>query len=99
MRRNRQKLHKPQFFKAYKDQRTNTGLVDVAAAYLTKRAVASSCILADMPINAPRAEGCAVWGGMSTQKVLATEVLPMMIKLQRLADRELLIRLMSRPDF
>lgn len=76
---------KPQFFQAYKDERKNTDLVDVASAYVTKKAVAASNILAERGVN----DGSdAIWGGMMSQGVLAGEVLPMMIKMQGLTSRK-----------
>lgn len=82
-------MTKPQFFQSFKDQRKSSDLVDVASAYVTKKAVTASNVLAEHDANQGDA-GLGVWGGMASQGVLAAEVLPMMIKMQGLTSRTLL---------
>ena len=87
------KVTKPQFFQSYKDQRKNNDLVDVASAYVTKKAVAASNILAEQTSFAvDKQTDLGAWGGMMSQSVLAAEVLPMMVKMQDLTARTSLRR-------
>lgn len=75
---------KPQFFASYKTQRDNLGLLDAAASYITKKAVTASIKLSERSL-VEHDEG--VWGGMPTKTVLATELVPMMVKIQSLTSR------------
>ncbi|KAL7424215.1 RFC checkpoint protein Rad17 [Cryptotrichosporon argae] len=78
--RKSQKVVKPQFFEAYCAERDNTALLDSAAGYLTKRAVASSVALSGFGNGRAQAE--APWGGLLSRAVLVTEVVPMAVKIQ-----------------
>jgi cell cycle checkpoint protein len=85
--RRNQKVVKPQFFESYKTQRDNLDLLDAAASYMTKKAVTASVKLSERPLS-ENDEG--VWGGMPTKTVLATELVPMMVKIQNLSSRKCL---------
>lgn len=78
--RTNQKITKPQFFESYKSERTNISNLDVASAYITKKAVNSSIALSEKPLDAPSTDG--VWGGIHSRYNLAAEMVPMMIKIQ-----------------
>ena len=86
--RNHQKVVKPQFFAAFKAQRDNVELLDTAASYITKKAVAASVKLSNRPLHE---SDDGVWGGMPTKAVLATELVPMMVKIQSLSSRASMI--------
>ena len=87
------KIIKPQFFESYRTERSNVENLDIGAAYLTKRAVAASVRLSELDLNAESGE--APWGGIMTKQAFATEVLPMMLKLQSLSSSEWLEWLQS----
>ena len=80
------KIIKPQFFESYRIERSNVESLDSGAAYLTKKAVAASVRLSELDLQAESSE--AAWGGTMTKQVLATEVLPIMLKLQSLSSSE-----------
>lgn len=75
---------KPQFFEAYRAERDATSLLDVAAGYLTKKAVAASKAYA----NGETLDEGSPWGGMASKIVLATETVPATVKIQALSRRE-----------
>jgi cell cycle checkpoint protein len=78
--RTNQKITKPQFFESYKSERTNISNLDVASAYITKKAIQSSIALSEKDFTTPANEG--VWGGLQSRFNLAVEMIPMMIKIQ-----------------
>jgi len=78
--RTNQKITKPQFFESYKSERTNVSNLDIASAYITKKAIQSSVALSEKDFNSPASEG--VWGGLHSRFNLAVEMVPMMIKIQ-----------------
>lgn len=78
--RTNQKITKPQFFESYKSERTNISNLDIASAYITKKAVNSSIALSEKPLDAPSTDG--VWGGIHSRYNFAMEMVPMMIKIQ-----------------
>lgn len=78
---------KPQFFDSFKVQRGNLDLLDTAASYITKKAVTASVKLSERPLSESN-EG--VWSGIPTKIVLATELVPMMVKMQSLSKRKCL---------
>jgi len=80
MYRTNQKITKPQFFESYKSERTNISNLDIASAYITKKAIQSSLALSERDFNTPASEG--VWGGLQSRFNLAVEMIPMMIKIQ-----------------
>ena len=87
--RRNQKIIKPQFFAAYRAERENVGRLDTAAAYIVKKAVSASVKLAERSANRDgqhgevhEAQAIGAWGGMPSSRVLATELVPMMIKIQ-----------------
>jgi hypothetical protein len=80
MYRTNQKITKPQFFESYKSERTNISNLDVASAYITKKAIQSSIALSEKDFTTPANEG--VWGGLQSRFNLAVEMIPMMIKIQ-----------------
>ncbi|ORX33735.1 Rad17 cell cycle checkpoint protein-domain-containing protein [Kockovaella imperatae] len=86
--RNRQKIVKPQFFESYRLSRINTDKLNYGAAYLTKKAIAASAKLAGAG-GAPSVDD-PPWGGMIPKDVIATEMLPMMIKIQSASKTPLL---------
>ncbi|RSH93942.1 Cell cycle checkpoint protein rad17 [Saitozyma podzolica] len=79
--RKHQKILKPEFFEKFSTERTNLALLDSAAGYLARKAMASSVALSELRLD-DDSRGHAPWGGMLSKGVLAGEVLPMMIKLQ-----------------
>jgi cell cycle checkpoint protein len=85
--RNHQKILKPEFFEKFSTERTNLALLDSAAGYLARKAMASSGALSELRLD-DDSRGHAPWGGMLSKGVLAGEVLPMMIKLQGMTKRE-----------
>ena len=80
MYRTNQKITKPQFFESYKSERTNISNLDIASAYITKKAIQSSVALSEKDFNSQANEG--VWGGLHSRFNLAVEMIPMMIKIQ-----------------
>ena len=78
--RTNQKITKPQFFESYKSERTNISNLDIASAYITKKAIQSSIALSEKDFDTPTSEG--VWGGLQSRFNLAVEMIPMMIKIQ-----------------
>jgi len=80
MYRTNQKITKPQFFESYKSERTNISNLDIASAYITKKAIQSSVALSEKDFDSPASEG--VWGGLHSRFNLAVEMVPMMIKIQ-----------------
>lgn len=75
------KVTKPQFFESYRTERDNSALLDVAAGYMARKAVASH---PDSPSH--EGDGAASWGGMASRAVLATELVPMAVKIQHLTN-------------
>ncbi len=92
MKRNNQKILKPQFFEAFRQERENGELVDIASGYITGKAVRRSVRLEHddelqyHPDDVQR-EG-SVFGGILSKVVLATEMIPMLVKIQNLTDGE-----------
>jgi len=86
MYRTNQKITKPQFFESYKSERTNIANLDIASAYITKKAVQSSVALSEKDFTTPTSEG--VWGGLNSRFNLAVEMIPMMIKIQNASGSE-----------
>ena len=86
--RTNQKITKPQFFESYKSERTNISNLDIASAYITKKAVNSSIALSEKPLDAPSTDG--VWGGIHSRYNLAVEMVPMMIKIQNASGSKLI---------
>ncbi|EJT50597.1 RAD17 isoform 4 [Trichosporon asahii var. asahii CBS 2479] len=88
---------KPQFFESYRTERDNGALLDVAAGYMARKAVASH---PDWPSN--EGDGAASWGGMASRAVLATELVPMAVKIQHLTNNPLLpisVRPLTMPPY
>ncbi|WWC60908.1 uncharacterized protein I303_103484 [Kwoniella dejecticola CBS 10117] len=83
--RRSQKATKPQFFESYKLERDNTSALDHVAGYITKKGISASNAFAN---GEARDEG--VWGGMYDKRVLAGELVPMMVKLQILSAKPIL---------
>jgi len=81
-RRNQQKILKPQFFERYRLERENLALLDTAAAHIAKKAIAASLALSELQLSTASEE--APWGGLSSKSTLASELVPMMIKIQSL---------------
>lgn len=76
-------MTKPQFFESYRSERDNSALLDVAAGYMARKAVGSH---PDPSING--GDSAASWGGMASRAVLATELVPMAVKIQSLTNGE-----------
>lgn len=91
--RNHQKIIKPQFFASFRTERENLGHLDTAAGYMAKKAVAASAKLSERPVGGDD-EGS--WGGVPSKTVLATELIPMMVKIQSLTSGKLSCSLPSR---
>lgn len=85
MPRSSQKVTKPQFFEAFRNERDNGKRVDEAAAHLAKKVVASSTAVADGTLDPAHAP---VWGGLLPKATLACEVIPEAIKIQAFGRRE-----------
>lgn len=107
-RRNHQKILKPQFFESYRKERDNKSLLDVAAGYTAKKAVAACNAAFDNPggnIDTHRrageteGEGQDSWGGVASKGVLAMELVPMMVKIQGLTNRASWYRLSNVQTF
>ncbi|ORY20600.1 Rad17 cell cycle checkpoint protein-domain-containing protein [Naematelia encephala] len=99
--RNHQKILKPQFFAAFRAEKENQALLETAAGYLAKKAVASSVALSERGLR-DDIDSEVPWGGVSSRYVLAAELLPMMVKLQGMTSRPLLpvaVRPLSLPPF
>lgn len=79
-----QKVTKPMFFESFRQERDNASLLDVAAGHLAKKVVISNAAYADGATS----ENELVWGGVSAKTTLATETVPMAIKIQSLSQRE-----------
>jgi cell cycle checkpoint protein len=77
---------KPHFFASYRTERDNLGHLDTAAGYLAKKAVAASTRLSERSLD--EATEDAPWGGVPTKITLATELVPMMVKIQSLTRSE-----------
>jgi cell cycle checkpoint protein len=88
--RTNQKITKPQFFDKYKKERTNISNLDTASGYIVKKAVHASVALSDKPLDAETNE--PAWGGLHTRFNLATEMIPMMIKIQNASGSKLCSR-------
>lgn len=71
---------KPQFFESYHTERANTSLLDVATGHLARKAVSASIAYAD-----GEADDGPPWGGTESKLVLATETVPMAVKIQSLS--------------
>jgi cell cycle checkpoint protein len=89
-RRNHQKILKPEFYEKYRTERNNLELFDNAARYLAKKAVSSSLAHSEVGLGGEEGEDGrhAPWGGVVSKSVLASEVVPMLIKLQGMSKRE-----------
>lgn len=61
----------------------------MAAAYLAKKAVAACKPLIEIDLDQDGPEGTAAWGGFVSRKILAGELVPMLVKMQGLTDRKL----------
>nr|XP_031861175.1 uncharacterized protein CI109_003536 [Kwoniella shandongensis]KAA5528247.1 hypothetical protein CI109_003536 [Kwoniella shandongensis] len=85
--RRSQKVIKPQFFDAYRTERDNMAALDSATRYTMKKAITSSNILADGNVNG---EQLAPWGGLVSTNVMASELVPMMVKIQGVTRKPLL---------
>lgn len=83
-----QKVTKPQFFDSFKTQRDNLGKVDIASGYIARKAISASNILAEKTIDIDIHDEAA-WGGLVSRGTLATEMIPMMIKIQSASRRKL----------
>lgn len=88
-RRSHQKIIKPQFFEMYRAERDNVSKLDIASGHIAKKAVTASNVLAAKDTNADIDQ--AAWGGLDTRSTLATELIPMMIKIQAASRRKLQI--------
>jgi hypothetical protein len=80
-----QKVIKPQFFDCIRQERENYGLLDQAAAYLSKKAAIASVKMSERPLTE---DGSGAWGGFATKTTLATEIVPMLVKMQGLSSGE-----------
>ncbi|GMK55142.1 hypothetical protein CspeluHIS016_0201980 [Cutaneotrichosporon spelunceum] len=87
--RSNQKVTKPRFFQAFRDERDNCKRVDEAAAHLAKKIVTSSTAVADGALDPDLAP---VWGGLLPKATLTCEVIPEAIKIQSFGRRPLLPR-------
>ncbi|KIY34336.1 cell cycle checkpoint protein [Cryptococcus gattii E566] len=76
--RNRQKVLKPQFFKAFAEGRDNQLALEGVARYLEKKGTVSNN------------REAAAWGGLVGKRVMACEMVPMMVKIQSLSNHPLL---------
>lgn len=72
--RNRQKVLKPQFFKAFAEGRDNQLALEGVGRYLEKKGTVSNN------------REVAAWGGQVGKRVMACEMVPMMVKLQSLSN-------------
>ncbi|WWC89761.1 uncharacterized protein L201_004687 [Kwoniella dendrophila CBS 6074] len=88
--RKSQKVTKPQFFQSYRLERDNSSALDHVAGYLTKKGVVNSNAFADGGGLTQVSEELGVWGGMINKRVLAGEMVPMMVKIQGLSSNSLL---------
>jgi cell cycle checkpoint protein len=73
------KLAKPQFFGALHSEKSNAGYLDVAAAYLGSKAVKASSRVSGVALGD---ESEKAWGGLPSKRTLATELVPMLTKMQ-----------------
>lgn len=85
MPRSSQKVTKPQFFEAFRNQRDNGKRLDEAAAHLAKKVVSASAAVADGALDP---EHAPVWGGLLSKTTLACEVIPETIKIQAFGRRK-----------
>ncbi|OWZ74153.1 hypothetical protein AYX14_00374 [Cryptococcus neoformans] len=76
--RNRQKVLKPQFFKAFAQGRENQLALEGVGRYLEKKGTMSNN------------REAAAWGGLVDKRVMACEMVPMMVKIQSLSNYPLL---------
>jgi hypothetical protein len=76
-----QKTVKPQFFESFRLEKANAALLGTATEHMSRQAVAISTAVAD----GERADG-PPWGGLSSKTILAAEVVPMALKIQRLSQ-------------
>ncbi|EIW70024.1 hypothetical protein TREMEDRAFT_30228, partial [Tremella mesenterica DSM 1558] len=88
-RRNNQKVIKPQWFDAYRSERENSSRINMTWASLAKQAIKSSSIASDVSLHETLSESTG-WGGIQSRSILATETIPMMLKLEKLHNRPLL---------
>ncbi|WRT67333.1 uncharacterized protein IL334_004303 [Kwoniella shivajii] len=88
--RKSQKVTKPQFFESFRLERDNTSALDHVAGYITKKGVMASDTYADGGSRDDSEDGLGVWGGMVNKRVLAGELVPMMVKLQTLSRKPFL---------
>ncbi|KAK6903145.1 hypothetical protein I203_108408 [Kwoniella mangroviensis CBS 8507] len=84
--RKSQKVVKPQFFESFRLERDNVSSLDHVAGYITKKGVVASNAFADGGGH----HELGVWGGMVNKRVLAGEMVPMMVKIQPLYGHPLL---------
>jgi cell cycle checkpoint protein len=83
---NHQKVIKPQFFQSFREERDNGGLLDTAAGHIAKKGVAASISLSERSFRTTVDE--PAWGGVPSKLVLATELVPMMVKIQGLSNSQ-----------
>ena len=88
--RSRQRIIKPEFFASFRTERDNLALLNAAAEFVTKKAVTSSVSLSEKATV--DVWDIPPWGGMMSRTILATELIPMMMKIQSLTKREFLPR-------
>ncbi|WVQ78580.1 hypothetical protein IAT38_000666 [Cryptococcus sp. DSM 104549] len=90
--RKNQKVIKPQFFESYRSERDNLVALDSASRYLQKKGATANNVMADIeaPAKGKELPSHAPWGGLVTKNVLATELVPMMVKIQALSRTPLL---------
>ncbi|WVQ98933.1 hypothetical protein IAU59_006065 [Kwoniella sp. CBS 9459] len=86
--RRSQKVIKPQFFESYRQERENLSSLDNVAGYIAKRGVLSSNAYADGEKGL--FEDTGVWGGMLPKRVVAAEMVPMMLKIGSTSRKPLL---------
>ncbi|OCF36625.1 hypothetical protein I316_01877 [Kwoniella heveanensis BCC8398] len=85
--RRSQKVIKPQFFEFYRQERENVSSLDHIAGYIAKKGVVGSNACAD---GEKEAGAAGVWGGMLPKRIVATEMVPMMLKLSSTSRKPLL---------
>lgn len=74
---------KPQFFDSFRQEKESASLLNAAVEFMSKKAVTASTAFAD-----GEATEAPAWGGISSKGVLATEMVPMALKIQQLSQRK-----------
>ncbi|CAK9784093.1 hypothetical protein CC85DRAFT_268159 [Cutaneotrichosporon oleaginosum] len=87
--RSNQKVTKPLFFEAFRNERDNGKRLDEAAAHMAKKVIASGTAVADGTLDP---EHGLAWGGLLSKRTLACEVIPEAIRIQSAGRRLLLPR-------